>query len=60
MYARGIEAFTRSAMREIFPLTSRPGTISFARGLHSPDMFPLKDIHIAALKVLSTCSHSHT
>lgn len=44
----------RSAIREILKLTQRPGMISFAGGLPSPDSFPVDDIRAISAEVLDT------
>jgi 2-aminoadipate transaminase len=47
--ARGMK---RSAIREILKLLQKPGMISFAGGLPSPETFPVNDLKEIALEVL--------
>ena len=42
----------RSAIREILKLLQKPGMISFAGGLPSPDTFPVNDLEEITLEVL--------
>ncbi|MCJ7498117.1 MAG: PLP-dependent aminotransferase family protein [candidate division Zixibacteria bacterium] len=41
-----------SAIREILKITERPEIISFAGGLPAPELFPIKEIKEACIKVL--------
>ncbi len=50
--ARRAEAMNPSAIREILKLTERPGIISLAGGLPSPDTFPIAMLREAAARVL--------
>jgi len=50
--SRSAKGMKRSAIREILKLLQRPGMISFAGGLPSPDTFPVKDLEEIALEVL--------
>ncbi|HPT11189.1 MAG TPA: PLP-dependent aminotransferase family protein [Bacteroidales bacterium] len=51
-YSSSSQNMKRSAIREILKLTQKPGMISFAGGLPSPDSFPLDDIKKIAIEVL--------
>ena len=53
MYAERIAGLRSSAIRDILKLMSRPGIISFAGGLPAPELFPIKEIGDAVVKVLS-------
>jgi len=46
-YAPRVKRMTASIIREILKISSRPGLISFAGGLPSPDSFPLKEFERA-------------
>jgi 2-aminoadipate transaminase len=50
--ARRAERMNPSIIREILKVTERPGIISLAGGLPSPDMFPVEAVRDAARKVL--------
>jgi 2-aminoadipate transaminase len=50
--ARRTEAMNASAIREILKLTERPGIISLAGGLPSPDTFPIEMLREATARVL--------
>ena len=50
--ARRAAAMNPSAIREILKLTERPGIISLAGGLPSPDTFPIAVLREAANRVL--------
>ena len=52
-FARRVNAMTSSAIREILKLTAKPDIISFAGGLPSPDVFPIKEFQEACDIVLS-------
>lgn len=58
MYAERIAGLKSSAIRDILKLMSRPGIISFAGGLPAPELFPVKEISEAVVKVLSKYSSS--
>ncbi len=45
---------TSSAIRDLLKLTERPGIISFAGGLPSPDAFPVEAFAVACDKVLTS------
>src|SRR3954469_8203875 len=46
----GIQA---SAIREMFPLLTRPNLVSFALGLPAPEFFPLADMRSAVSHALA-------
>ncbi len=50
--SRSAKGMKRSAIREILKLLQKPGMISFAGGLPSPETFPVKDIEKIAVEVL--------
>jgi 2-aminoadipate transaminase len=50
--ARRAEAMNPSVIREILKVTERPGIISFAGGLPSPQTFPVAEFEAACAKVL--------
>jgi 2-aminoadipate transaminase len=50
--SRSAKGMKRSAIREILKLLQKPGMISFAGGLPSPETFPLKDLEDIAIEVL--------
>ncbi len=50
--ARRTAAMNPSAIREILKLTERPGIISLAGGLPSPDSFPIEMLREASARVL--------
>jgi 2-aminoadipate transaminase len=50
--ARRAERMNPSVIREILKVTERPGIISFAGGLPSPDTFPVAEFREACAKVL--------
>src|SRR4051794_3352386 len=50
--ARRAEKMNPSVIREILKVTERPGIISFAGGLPSPDTFPITAFAEACAKVL--------
>lgn len=52
MYSERIGRLKSSVIREILKTTSKPGVISFAGGLPSPDLFPVKEIANAAQNAL--------
>ena len=51
-YAERTKRMKSSAIRELLKLTEQPDVISFAGGLPSPDVFPVKEIEAACVKVL--------
>jgi 2-aminoadipate transaminase len=52
--ARRAQRLNPSVIREILKLTERPGIVSLAGGLPSPDGFPVEALRAAADRVLST------
>jgi len=52
-YAHRAKGVGSSAIRELLKVTSKPGVISFAGGLPSPDAFPLQRFEEACHKVLA-------
>jgi len=50
--SRSAKGMKRSAIREILKLLQKPGMISFAGGLPSPETFPVKDLEEIAIEVL--------
>ena len=50
--SRSAKGMKRSAIREILKLLQKPGMISFAGGLPSPDTFPVEDLQDIAIEVL--------
>lgn len=53
MYSERVGRLRSSAIRDILRIASRPGMISFAGGMPSAELFPLKEIDKAAQAVLS-------
>lgn len=51
-YAQRTKGMQSSAVREILKVTSQPDVISFAGGMPAPELFPLKQIEEACVKVL--------
>ena len=51
--ARRAERMNPSVIREILKITERPGIISLAGGLPSPDTFPIESMREASARVLS-------
>jgi 2-aminoadipate transaminase len=51
-YAQRMKGMQSSAVREILKITSQPDVISFAGGMPAPELFPLKEIEDACVKVL--------
>src|SRR5512136_1251173 len=51
-YAQRTKRMKSSAIRELLKLTENPDVISFAGGLPAPDVFPLKEVEAACIKVL--------
>ena len=50
--SRSAKSMKRSAIREILKLLQKPGMISFAGGLPSPETFPINDLKVIAAEVL--------
>jgi 2-aminoadipate transaminase len=50
--SRSAKGMKRSAIREILKLLQKPGMISFAGGLPSPETFPVRDLEDIAIEVL--------
>ena len=55
--ARRAERMNPSVIREILKVTERPGIISLAGGLPSPDTFPIAAMREATAKVLADTPH---
>jgi 2-aminoadipate transaminase len=51
-YAQRMKGMQSSIVREILKVTSQPDVISFAGGMPAPELFPLKEIEEACIKVL--------
>ena len=51
--AKRAEKMNPSVIREILKVTEKPGIISFAGGLPSPQTFPIPEFAAACAKVLS-------
>jgi 2-aminoadipate transaminase len=51
-YAQRVKGMQSSAVREILKITSQPDVISFAGGMPAPELFPIKEIEEACVKVL--------
>jgi 2-aminoadipate transaminase len=51
-YAQRMKGMQSSVVREILKITSQPDVISFAGGMPAPELFPLKEIEEACVKVL--------
>ena len=56
--ARRAEKMSPSVIREILKVTEKPGIISFAGGLPSPETFPVDAFAAACAKVLLTDGHA--
>ena len=54
IFSERARAIQSSAIREILKVTERPEVISFAGGLPSPAMFPIKEMAAAFERVLTT------
>jgi len=50
--SRSAKGMKRSAIREILKLLQKPGMISFAGGLPSPETFPVEELKAIAVEVL--------
>ena len=55
--ARRAERMNPSVIREILKITERPGIISLAGGLPSPDTFPVEAMRAASARVLADAPH---
>jgi 2-aminoadipate transaminase len=53
-YAQRTQRMASSAIRELLKLTENPDIISFAGGLPAPELFPLKEVEEACIRVLRT------
>lgn len=51
-YAQRMKGMQSSVVREILKFTSQPDMISFAGGMPAPELFPLKEIEEACVKVV--------
>ena len=51
-YAQRMKGMKSSIVREILKITSQPDVISFAGGMPAPELFPIKQIEEACVKVL--------
>jgi 2-aminoadipate transaminase len=51
-YAQRMKGMQSSVVREILKVTSQPDIISFAGGMPAPELFPLKEVEEACVKVL--------
>ena len=51
-YAQRTKGMKSSVVREILKVTSQPDVISFAGGMPAPELFPLKEVEEACVKVL--------
>jgi 2-aminoadipate transaminase len=51
-FAQRTKRLKSSAIRELLKLTERPDMISFAGGLPAPEVFPLKEVEEASVRVL--------
>ncbi len=51
-YAQRTQRMASSAIRELLKLTEQPGIISFGGGLPAPEVFPVKQVEEAAVRVL--------
>jgi 2-aminoadipate transaminase len=51
-YAQRTKGMQSSVVREILKVTSQPDVISFAGGMPAPELFPLKEVEEACVKVL--------
>jgi 2-aminoadipate transaminase len=58
--ARRAARMNPSVIREILKITERPGIISLAGGLPSPDTFPVEAMREATARVLRDTPHSET
>lgn len=53
-YAQRTQRMKSSAIRELLKLTEQPDVISFAGGLPAPEVFPVKEVEEACVRVLRT------
>lgn len=51
-YAQRTQRMASSAIRELLKLTEKPDIISFAGGLPAPEVFPVREVEEACVKVL--------
>jgi 2-aminoadipate transaminase len=51
-YAQRTKGMRSSIIREILKVTSRPGVISLAGGMPAPELFPLKEVEEACVRLL--------
>ena len=51
-YAQRTKGMQSSAIREIFKVASQPDVISLAGGMPAPELFPLKEVEEACIRVL--------
>ena len=51
-YAQRTKGMKSSVVREILKVSSQPDVISFAGGMPAPELFPLKEVEQACVKVL--------
>jgi len=51
-YAQRTKGMQSSVVREILKVTSQPDVISFAGGMPAPELFPIREIEEACVKVL--------
>jgi 2-aminoadipate transaminase len=51
-YAQRMKGMQSSVVREILKVTSQPDMISFAGGMPAPELFPLKQVEEACIKVV--------
>jgi 2-aminoadipate transaminase len=51
-YAQRMKGMQSSVVREILKVTSQPDMISFAGGMPAPELFPLKEVEEACVKLL--------
>ncbi|MEK3913662.1 PLP-dependent aminotransferase family protein [Paenibacillus sp. FSL H7-0331] len=51
-FAKRMDQLKASEIREILKLTERPEVISFAGGLPDPELFPIRELQLIAVKVL--------
>ena len=51
-YAQRTKGMQSSAIRDLLKVASQPGVISFAGGMPAPELFPLKEVEEACIRVL--------
>ena len=54
LFSERVKKAKASEIREILKLTQQPEIISFAGGLPAPELFPIEEMKVVALKVLET------